>query len=48
MFLRWADRNQSRAWIVEQNSTRYGMRRKTVTVAGVRHAYQPYRYRRII
>jgi hypothetical protein len=48
MFLRWADRGRTRAWIVEQNSTRYGMRRKTVTVAGVRHAYQPYRYHRIV
>jgi hypothetical protein len=48
MFVGWIDRARTRAWIVEQNSTRYGMRRKSITVAGVRHAYSPDRYRRIV
>lgn len=48
LFQAWADKTRTRAWIIEENGPRYGMRRKTVTVAGVRNAFRPYRYRRIV
>jgi hypothetical protein len=38
---------KTRAWIIEQSGPAFGMRRKVVTVAGVRGPFQPYRYRRI-
>lgn len=47
LFEAWVDAAKTRFWIVEQSGPAYGMRRKTVTVAGVRGPFQPYRYRRI-
>ena len=47
IFQAWVDRTRTRAWIIEQSGREFGMRRKTVTVAGVRNAFHPYRYRRI-
>ena len=47
LFQAWVDASRTRFWIIEQSGLRFGMRRKTVTVAGVRNAFHPYRYRRI-
>ncbi|WP_153040632.1 hypothetical protein [Actinoplanes sp. TFC3] len=41
----WANPARTRLWVIEQSSRRYDMRRKVVTIAAVRSAYQPYRYR---
>ena len=47
LFAGWADPRRTRAWIIEQSSPAYGMRRKTVAVTAVRASYAPYRYRKI-
>ncbi|AGL18010.1 hypothetical protein [Actinoplanes sp. N902-109] len=43
----WANPARTRLWVIEQSGTRYDMRRRVVTIAAVRAAYQPYRYRLI-
>jgi hypothetical protein len=47
LFQAWLDAAKTRAWVIEQNGHRYGIRRTIVTVAAVGQAFRPYRYRRI-
>jgi hypothetical protein len=48
LFAGWTGPARTSAWVIEQSSHRYGMRRKTVVVARARQTYTPYRYRHII
>ncbi|BCJ50137.1 hypothetical protein Asp14428_16120 [Actinoplanes sp. NBRC 14428] len=48
LFAGWVDAGRSRAWIIEQSGSAYGMRRRTVATAAARQGYVPYRYRRIV